>query len=103
MARRADPACDKADACESQRKAPHIQPKPAISANSLRGKQCKTGAGHECANHTAPRRRQCALGRARALEAPEGCDKRNERKRVGCEPDGPRPPPLGASRLEPQA
>src|SRR5262245_30117212 len=84
-ARRTDPACDKANARESQRKAPYIQPKPAISANSLRGQQCKTGAGHECADHIAPRRRRCALGRARALKAPEGYDERNEHKRVGCE------------------
>src|SRR5262245_23939346 len=102
IAQGTDPAFGNADAHESERKTPHVQPKPPISTNSLCGKQRKAGTSHECAKHVAPRGRLSATGRARPLKASEGHNKRNERNRVHGEPEEPRPPPLRASRLKPQ-
>src|SRR5215469_14411754 len=101
-ARRTDPACYKADAPQSKSDAPHIQPKPSISTNSLCSQQGKADHGHECTKHIAPRRRRCALGRPRALKASEDHNKRNEHNRVHRDPEEPRPPPLRASWLKSQ-
>src|SRR5215475_2922757 len=101
--RRADSARDEADANEREPETPHVQPKPSRSANSLRRKQRKTKAGHDCAEHVAPRGRRSSFDRARPLKAPEHHNKRNECDRIGCEPGEPRPPPWSASWLEPQA
>src|SRR5262245_2431595 len=57
-----DPACDKADADESERETPHVQPEPPISANPLAGEQRQADAGYECAEHVAPRGRRRACG-----------------------------------------
>src|SRR5215469_12827054 len=97
-----DPGCDKADARESKSKTPHIQPKLSISTDSLCSQQGKTGHGHDCAKHIAPRRRRGALSRARAFKPSENHDKRNECNCVRGEPREPRQPPLRASWLKSQ-